>query len=203
MPRIGIAQASLVDNDEKLAERVTFIHEKIGTDALVEQYIEGREIYVGVLGNERLRVLPVWELEFGDLIEDANRSRPTAVKHDLEYQERHNITRARRRTDAGDRARASSASPSASAARWSSTAMPASISACRGQHALFHRGQSQSRDRPDRGVRPEPRSMTAFGIRRCWSACCGLAFAARERKRGSKRSSARRSRQAIDGEPDG
>src|ERR1700681_1864941 len=44
----GISQASVVETDEKLAERVTFIHERIGTAALVEQYIEGRELYVGV-----------------------------------------------------------------------------------------------------------------------------------------------------------
>ena len=46
----GISQASVVDNDEKLVERVNFIHEKIGTAAIAEQYIEGRELYVGVLG---------------------------------------------------------------------------------------------------------------------------------------------------------
>ena len=57
----------MVDTDEKLAERVTFIHERIGTAAIAEQYIDGREIYVGVLGNERLRVLPIWELEFGNM----------------------------------------------------------------------------------------------------------------------------------------
>src|SRR5439155_584056 len=45
---IGISQASVVDTDEKLNERVTFIHESIGTAAIVEQYIEGRELYVGV-----------------------------------------------------------------------------------------------------------------------------------------------------------
>ena len=38
---IGISQASVVDDDEKLRERVAFIHESIGTDAIVEQYIEG------------------------------------------------------------------------------------------------------------------------------------------------------------------
>src|SRR5262245_9946090 len=64
---MGIAQASVVDSDEKLAERVAFIHERIGTAAIAEQYIEGRELYVGVLGNERLRVLPIWELNFGSM----------------------------------------------------------------------------------------------------------------------------------------
>src|SRR6266487_3949549 len=63
----GISQASVVDSDEKLAERVTFIHERIGTAAIAEQYIEGRELYVGVLGNDRLRVFPIWELDFGSL----------------------------------------------------------------------------------------------------------------------------------------
>src|SRR5436190_6574151 len=85
---IGIAQASVVDSDEKLIERVTFIHERIGTPAIAEQFIEGRELYVGVLGNERLRVFPVWELEFGSMAEGARRIATERVKHDLEYQER-------------------------------------------------------------------------------------------------------------------
>ena len=50
---IGISQASVVEDEDKLVERVRFIHEPIGTDALVERYIEGRELYVGVLGNQR------------------------------------------------------------------------------------------------------------------------------------------------------
>jgi D-alanine-D-alanine ligase len=87
----GIAQASVVDSDEKLVERVKFIHERIGTAAIVEQFIEGREIYVGVLGNGRLRVLPVWELQFGGLPEGTSRIATEKVKHDLEYQQRHGI----------------------------------------------------------------------------------------------------------------
>ena len=85
---IGIAQASVVDSDEKLAERVAFIHERVGTDALAEQFIEGREIYVGVLGNDRLKVLPVWELQFGDMDENQNRIATAKVKHDVNYQEK-------------------------------------------------------------------------------------------------------------------
>lgn len=83
----GIAKASLVDSDDKLAERVTFIHDRMATPALVEQYIEGREIYVGVIGNERLRVLPVWELDFGSGAQIATEK----VKHDRDYQQRHKI----------------------------------------------------------------------------------------------------------------
>jgi D-alanine-D-alanine ligase len=85
----GISQASVVDTDEKLAERVAFIHERIETAAIAEQYIEGRELYVGMLGNNRLRVLPVWELKFGTM--GGQGARPIAtekVKHDLSYQER-------------------------------------------------------------------------------------------------------------------
>ena len=87
----GISQASVVDTDEKLAERVGFIHERIGTPAIAEQYIEGRELYVGVLGNDRLRVLPVWELEFGNMAQGAWAIATEKVKHDPDYQERRGI----------------------------------------------------------------------------------------------------------------
>jgi|LNFM01.1.fsa_nt_gb D-alanine-D-alanine ligase len=88
---IGIAQASVVDTDEKLAERVGFVHERVGTDAIAEEYIEGREIYVGVLGNSRMQVLPVWELEFGEMRQGEVRIATERVKHDPEYQERRGI----------------------------------------------------------------------------------------------------------------
>ena len=64
---IGISQASVVESDEKLRERVAFIHESIGTAAIVEQYIDGRELYVGVLGNQVLQAMPVWELFFTNM----------------------------------------------------------------------------------------------------------------------------------------
>ncbi len=87
----GIAQASVVDSDEKLAERISFVHERVGTDAIGEQYIEGRELYVSVLGNERLRAFPVWELEFGELRSGQLPIATDRVKHDPEYQERRGI----------------------------------------------------------------------------------------------------------------
>lgn len=87
----GISQASVVDGDDKLAERVTFIHERVGTAAIAEQYIEGRELYVGVLGNDRLRVLPVWELDFGSMGAGSSRIATERVKFDVDYQERRGI----------------------------------------------------------------------------------------------------------------
>jgi D-alanine-D-alanine ligase len=50
---VGIAQASVVTSDEKLQERVAFVHEHTQTDAIAEEYVEGRELYAGVLGNRR------------------------------------------------------------------------------------------------------------------------------------------------------
>jgi len=87
----GISQASVVDTDEKLTERVAFIHERIGTAAIAEQYVEGREVYVGVLGNDRLRALPVWELQFGNMAQGAWHIATEKVKHDPDYQERRGI----------------------------------------------------------------------------------------------------------------
>ena len=87
----GISQASVVDTDAKLVERVTFIHERIGTAAIAEQYIEGREIYVGILGNDRLRVLPIWELRFENLAQGDWPIATEKAKHDPDYQERRGI----------------------------------------------------------------------------------------------------------------
>ncbi|MFG0289129.1 MAG: D-alanine--D-alanine ligase [Rhodopirellula sp. JB044] len=88
----AISQASIVHNDAALAERVAFVHEKTGEDAIVEQYIEGREIYCGVLGNDRLVCFPAWEMDFGTLPDDAARIATSRVKWDRKYQERHEIT---------------------------------------------------------------------------------------------------------------
>ena len=88
---IGISQASVVDNDEKLNERVAFIHESIGTAAIVEQYIEGRELYVGIFGNQALQALPVWELFFKNMPEGAKRIATDRVKWSVKYQKKYGI----------------------------------------------------------------------------------------------------------------
>jgi D-alanine-D-alanine ligase len=88
---IGISQASVVEDDEKLVERVKFIHDSIGTDALVERYIEGRELYVGILGNQQLEVLPIWELLFTKMPEEKRRIATERLKWSLTYQKKHGI----------------------------------------------------------------------------------------------------------------
>jgi D-alanine-D-alanine ligase len=88
---IGISQASVVDSDEKLKERVAFVHQSIGTAAIAEQYIEGRELYVGILGNRALQALPVWELFFTNMPADAKRIATDRVKWSVKYQKKYGI----------------------------------------------------------------------------------------------------------------
>lgn len=88
---LGIAQASVVEDAVRLKERVEFVHEQVGSDALVEEYIEGRELYVGVMGNERLTRLPVWEMKFGSMPESLAAIATRKVKWDRKYQARYGI----------------------------------------------------------------------------------------------------------------
>ncbi len=88
---IGISQASVVEDETKLRERVQFIHESIGTDAIAERFIDGRELYVGVAGNERLQVFPIWEINLSKLPDGAHRIATDRVKWNVEYQKKHEI----------------------------------------------------------------------------------------------------------------
>lgn len=85
---IGISQASLVNSDEEFQERVQFVHEKFDHDAIAEEYIEGRELYVGLLGNRRLQVFPVRELVFSEVPPDAPKIATYTAKWDEEYRKR-------------------------------------------------------------------------------------------------------------------
>jgi len=88
---LGISKASIVHDDAELTDRVKFVHRRVKTDAIAEQFIEGREVYVAVLGNERLTALPARELVIASEHSDAPTIATEKVKHDLEYQERHGI----------------------------------------------------------------------------------------------------------------
>jgi D-alanine-D-alanine ligase len=85
---IGISQASVVEDEPKLRERVQFIHESIQTDAIIERFIDGRELYCGVIGNQRLQVLPVWEMTFGKMPEGQHRIATERVKWSPKYQKK-------------------------------------------------------------------------------------------------------------------
>ena len=88
---LGISAASVVDNDKELAERVAFMHDKHNTDVIVEEYIEGRELYVGIIGEARLTVLPIWELIFENMPEGAPLIATRRVKWNAKYQQKHGI----------------------------------------------------------------------------------------------------------------
>jgi len=90
----GISQASVVENEDQLARRVQFVHESLGTAAIVEQFIDGRELYVGVVGNARLSVFPVWEMSFADGHDNRWRIATERVKWSTQYQKRHGIVTA-------------------------------------------------------------------------------------------------------------
>src|SRR6201986_2577697 len=89
---LGIAQASVVEDAAKLKERIEFVHQQVGSDALVEEFIEGRELYVGVMGNDRLTRLPVWEMVFGTMPDSQAAIATRKVKWDKRYQAKYGIT---------------------------------------------------------------------------------------------------------------
>ncbi len=87
----GISQASLVHSEEKLQERVDYLHTQLGTNVIAEEYVEGREIYVAMLGNRRLQTFPILELVFGNMAEGAPLIATSKVKWDWKYQKEHDI----------------------------------------------------------------------------------------------------------------
>jgi len=84
----GIAQASFVENDEQFRERTAFIHEKLDNDVIAEEYIEGRELYVSLIGNHRLQVFPIRELVFREVPPDEPKIATYKAKWDEAYRER-------------------------------------------------------------------------------------------------------------------
>jgi len=87
----GISQASFVETDEDFLERVKFVHEKFEQPAIAEEYIVGRELYVGIIGNDRLQAFPAREMVFKQVPEDAPRFATFKAKWDEEYRKRWGI----------------------------------------------------------------------------------------------------------------
>lgn len=85
---LGISQASFVENDDQFKERVQFIHEKYDNDVIAEEYIDGRELYVAILGNHRLEAFPIRELVFKEVPPDEPKIATYKAKWDEEYRKR-------------------------------------------------------------------------------------------------------------------
>jgi D-alanine-D-alanine ligase len=87
----GIAKASFGRNEKDTIERTRFLHEKVGCDVMIEEYVEGRELYIGVLGNRKISILPARELFFGDLPETEPKFATFRAKWDDAYRARWRI----------------------------------------------------------------------------------------------------------------
>jgi len=88
---IGIAQASVVEDDASLKQRVEFIHTKYHQAAIVEELVEGREVYVGLIGNAELEVLPLTEMTFGEPETAEHRIATYKAKWDEDYRKKKKI----------------------------------------------------------------------------------------------------------------
>ncbi|MCB0357717.1 MAG: ATP-grasp domain-containing protein, partial [Bdellovibrionales bacterium] len=88
---LGIATASIANTAEKVMERVKFIHQQYNTEAIVEEFIPGIELYVGVLGNLRLQTLPVWQLFFDDVDSPDKEIYSERAKFNKNYRQRKGI----------------------------------------------------------------------------------------------------------------
>ena len=87
----GISQASIVHTAEKCLERIAYLHEKLRTPVIVEEFVDGRELYLSIIGNQRVEVLPLVELAFGNLPDGNYRIATSKVKWDWKYQQEQQI----------------------------------------------------------------------------------------------------------------
>lgn len=90
----GISKASLVRTEQEALERVRFLHQKFNSEVLIEEYIEGRELYLSVLGNQRLSVFPPREIFFGDPSGEAPQFATAQAKWNDEYRKKWRIRNA-------------------------------------------------------------------------------------------------------------
>lgn len=87
----GISQASFVENEKDLTERIQFIHEKFNMPALAEEYIDGRELYLSVFGHKKLKTFPVREMKFTQVPDDEPKLATYKAKWDKKYRKKWGI----------------------------------------------------------------------------------------------------------------
>ncbi len=83
---IGIDSSSVVESVKELMEKIHYIHEEFDGPVLIEEYIEGREIYASVIGNGNAETLPLIELDLSRLPEGTPRIAGSDVKWEKETQ---------------------------------------------------------------------------------------------------------------------
>ena len=88
----GIAKASFVREEKEAIDRLRFLHQKFNSDAMIEEYIEGRELYVSVLGNRRRAVFPPREIFFEHVPDDEPKFATSHAKWNDAYRKRWGIT---------------------------------------------------------------------------------------------------------------
>lgn len=96
---LGIAQDSIVNDELKLIERVQYLRKKYNADVIVETYIDGRELYVSLMGNHKVKVFPPLELHFKNLPESAPKIATSNVKWNLSYRKKYGIKTAKAKLD--------------------------------------------------------------------------------------------------------
>ena len=88
----GIAKASFVRDEREAIERLRYLHQRFNSDAMIEEYIEGRELYVSVLGNRRRVVFPPREIFFENVPDDEPKFATSHAKWNDAYRKRWGIT---------------------------------------------------------------------------------------------------------------
>jgi D-alanine-D-alanine ligase len=88
----GIAKASFVRDEKEAIERLRFLHQKFNSDAMIEEFIEGRELYVSILGNHRCVVFPPREIFFENVPDDEPKFATSHAKWNDAYRKRWGIT---------------------------------------------------------------------------------------------------------------
>jgi D-alanine-D-alanine ligase len=87
----GISNASIVNNETALLERIKFVHEGWDQPAIAEEYIEGRELYVSIIGNKYLTILPIRECFFDSDNHEGPQITTYRVKWNAEYRKKWGI----------------------------------------------------------------------------------------------------------------
>jgi len=87
----GINEMSYVENPKEAIERMRGLHEKFETDVIIEEYIAGKEIYLGMIGNDKLTTFKPWEVFFEQMTDEDPKFATYKAKWDDKYRKKWGI----------------------------------------------------------------------------------------------------------------